>query len=75
MTLAEIEVHKHQASWLNALATAVGTTGVLAPLAALLTGVIPTETSAGLVLSINGFCVIMAVALHIQGERILSELE
>ena len=75
MNISEIEVLKHRASWMNSLATAVGTTGVLAPIAAYITGAIPTGSDVGVVLMINGLCVIIAIMLHIQGWMILSEIE
>jgi hypothetical protein len=75
MTLGEVEGFKHRASWLNSIATAAGTTGILAPILAVLTGAIPAGTNIGIVLIINGVSVIVAVSLHLQGWVMLSELE
>ena len=75
MTLAEIEGIKHQASWLNSLATAVASGGIIVPSVALFTGVISSVTNVGVVALISGICLWISVALHEQGAKLISEIE
>lgn len=54
MTLQEIESIKHRASWCNSLATAVMSGGIIAPIAAFVTGNLSTGTNIGILCIISG---------------------
>jgi hypothetical protein len=75
MTLAEIEGIKHQASWLNSLATAVVSGGIIVPSVAFFTGVISNVTNIGVIALISGICLWAAIAIHEQGAKLVSEIE
>lgn len=72
MTVAEIEGLKHRASWYNAIGNSVITTGFLAPLVASIIGL---TGALGYLMLINGAALILGVALHLSGSKVLEEIE
>jgi hypothetical protein len=75
MTLAEIEQTKHTASWLNALATNLATTGAIAPLIAYIAGTPASGGGFELLLALAIICFLLAFALHKTGSDVLADIQ
>jgi hypothetical protein len=74
MHLVFNERRKHQASWCNALATALMAAGAFAPAAAFLYGISTLPIGAVWLAAIVFACVALGIALHLLGSAILGRL-
>jgi hypothetical protein len=74
MSLIDNERVKLTATWLNTLASATATVGVLAPVASIVYGVAPSPPSATLLLVALPVWLLGALALHLGARYVLAGL-
>lgn len=69
------ERKKHTASFLNSVAAAFITTGILTPFVALVLGTVSSTLDWTIVAASSGICSLVALSLHLAGNGILGDME